>query len=55
MADNDLAGAKKQVERVRDRAKVATPITASNKQEMLDFIYEERMRDWVWKVGEEWT
>lgn len=45
LAENDLAGAKQQVIRVRNRAKVSTPITASNNTEMLDFIYEERMRE----------
>ena len=45
LAENDLAGAKQQVARVRDRAKASAPITASTATEMLDFIYEERMRE----------
>lgn len=44
-AQGDIGGAKKQVERVRKRADVTTPITAGNQEEMLDFIYEERMRE----------
>lgn len=41
----DLEGAKRYVQMVRDRAHCSSPITATNKQEMLDFIYEERMRE----------
>lgn len=44
-AEGDLAGAKVQVKRVRDRAKAMSVIAASNKEGMLDFIYEERMRE----------
>ncbi|MDR1557945.1 MAG: RagB/SusD family nutrient uptake outer membrane protein [Tannerellaceae bacterium] len=43
--EGKLTEAKQQVKKVRDRAKVTTPITANSKQEMLDFIYEERMRE----------
>ena len=45
LAENDLEGAKRQVMRVRDRAKASSPITAQTNEEMLDFIYEERMRE----------
>lgn len=41
----DLAGAKAQVQRVRDRAKVTSPILADGKGQLLDFIFEERMRE----------
>lgn len=44
-AEGDIDGAKKQVQRVRDRAKASMPITANTADEMLDFIYEERMRE----------
>lgn len=44
-AEGNINGAKKQVERIRDRAKVTTPVTAGTQEEMLDFIYEERMRE----------
>lgn len=44
-AEGKLAEAKEQVRRVRDRAKVMSPITANTQEEMLDFIYEERMRE----------
>ena len=43
--EGDLEGAKAQVNRVRNRAKVTSAIPANNKIEMLDFIYEERMRE----------
>ena len=42
---NSCKGATIKVNGVRNRAKVSTPITASNNTEMLDFIYEERMRE----------
>ncbi|WP_287565081.1 RagB/SusD family nutrient uptake outer membrane protein [Parabacteroides sp.] len=44
-AEGDLAGAKAQVQRIRNRANAISPILASNEQEMLDFIFEERMRE----------
>lgn len=44
-AEGNIGGAKAQVQRVRDRARVTTPITAQTQEEMLDFIYEERMRE----------
>lgn len=44
-AEGNVSGAKAQVQRVRDRARVTTPITAGTQEEMLDFIYEERMRE----------
>jgi hypothetical protein len=37
--------AKKQIQRVRDRAHASSAITATTKEEMLDYIYEERMRE----------
>jgi len=43
--EGDLAGAKQQLQRIRDRAGVTTPIPAASKEELLDFIYEERMRE----------
>lgn len=44
-AEGNIGGAKAQVKRVRERARVTTPITARTQEEMLDFIYEERMRE----------
>lgn len=44
-AEGNVDGAKTQVKRIRDRAKVTTPITANTQEEMLDYIYEERMRE----------
>lgn len=44
-AEGDVDGAKVQVKRIRDRARVTTPITANSQTDMLDYIYEERMRE----------
>ncbi|NJK97869.1 MAG: RagB/SusD family nutrient uptake outer membrane protein [Bacteroidetes bacterium] len=43
--EGNLIGAKEQVQRVRNRARATLPIMAGSKTEMLDFIYEERMRE----------
>ncbi len=43
--EGDLEGAKAQIMRVRNRAHCSSPITATNKTDLLEFIYEERMRE----------
>lgn len=45
LEEGNIDGAKAQVQRVRDRAKASSPISAATTEEMLDFIYEERMRE----------
>lgn len=43
--EGKLGDAKNQVLRIRERAKASPSINATNKAEMLSFIYEERMRE----------
>ena len=55
LAENDLAGAKQQVIRVRNRAKVSTRLQPQIIQKCSTSFMRNACVNWGWKVGEEWT